>query len=204
VGHHRERQAIRRSPDTCGKTGTDTNGLVLWVVIMQLLVMAFAFWVGRIRGWSLATFGSRLSWKETGAGVLLFIGTTLAILFCVVLTNVIAPGARNPMPQGVTVSGLTLPFLLLMSLINPVYEEVMGTGYFIHSLQRFGMFPAVMASALFRTFLHSYKGLDAIVIILPMGLVLGFVYWTWRQLWPLVVAHVIFDLWSLFALIPAA
>jgi membrane protease YdiL (CAAX protease family) len=181
-----------------------TNGLVLWVVIMQLLVMAFAFWVGRIRGWSLATFGSRLSWKGTGAGVLLFIGTTLAILFCVVLTNVIAPGARNPLHQGVTVSGLTLPFLLLLSLINPVYEEVMGTGYFIHSLQRFGMFPAVMASALFRTFLHSYKGLDAIVMILPMGLVLGFVYWRWRQLWPLVVAHVIFDLWSLFALIPAA
>jgi membrane protease YdiL (CAAX protease family) len=181
-----------------------TNSLVLWVVIMQLLVMAFAFWVGRIRGWSLATFGSRLSWKGTGAGVLLFIVTTLVILFCIVLTNVIAPGARNPTHTGVTVSGLTLPFLLLFSLINPVYEEVLGTGYFIHSLQRYGMLPAVLASALFRSFLHSYKGVDAIVMILPMGLVFGFVYWKWRQLWPLVVAHVIFDLWSFFALIRAA
>ena len=181
-----------------------TNGLVFCVVIMQLLAMAFAFWVGRIRGWSLATLGSRLSWKGTGAGVLLFIVTTLAILFCIVLTNIIAPGARNPIHTGVTVSGLTLPFLLLFSLINPVYEEVLGTGYFIHSLQKYGMLPAVLASALFRTFLHSYKGLDAIVMILPMGLVFGFVYWKWRQLWPLVVAHVIFDLWSFFALIRAA
>jgi membrane protease YdiL (CAAX protease family) len=181
-----------------------TNGLVLLVVVMQLLAMAFAFWVGRIRGWSLATFGSRLSWKGTGAGVLLFMITTLAILLCVVLTNVIAPGARNPTQPGVAVSGLTLPFLLLFSLINPLYEEVLGTGYFIHSLQRYGMLPAVLASALFRTFLHSYKGLDAIVMILPMGLVFGFVYWRWRQLWPLVIAHVIFDIWSLFALAHAA
>jgi membrane protease YdiL (CAAX protease family) len=181
-----------------------TNSLVLWVVIMQLLVMAFAFWVGRIRGWSLATLGARLSWKGTGAGVLLFIATTLAILFCIVLTNVIAPGARNPTQTGVTVSGLTLPFLLLLSFVNPIYEEVLGTGYFVFALQRFGMLPAVLASALFRTFLHSYKGLDAIIMVLPMGLVFGFVYWRWRQLWPLVVAHVIFDIWSLFALAHAA
>src|SRR4051812_734762 len=75
-----------------------TNSVVFWVVLMQLLMMAFAFWVGRIRGWSVASFGSRLSWKGTGAGVLLFILTALAILCCIVLTNVIAPGARNPRP----------------------------------------------------------------------------------------------------------
>ena len=168
---------------------------------MQLLALAFALWVGRIRGWSLATLGSRISWKGTAAGVLLFFVTVLTILFCVVLTNIVAPNSRNPAHSGVTVSGLTLPFLLLFSLINPVYEEVLGTGYVVHSLERYGMLPAVLASALFRTFLHSYKGVDAIVMILPMGLVFGFVYWKWRQLWPLVIAHVIFDLWSLFALI---
>jgi membrane protease YdiL (CAAX protease family) len=180
-----------------------TNQIVLGVVIMQLLVLAFAFWIGRIRGWSLATFGSRISWKGTGAGVLLFVITVLAILFCIVLANIIAPGARNPahIVNGVSVSGLTLPFLLLFSLINPVYEEILGTGYFIHSLQRYGMLPAVLGSALFRAFLHSYQGIDAIVIVLPMGLVFGFFYWRWRQLWPLIVAHIGFDLWPLLAFI---
>jgi uncharacterized protein len=197
------KQLVSHLGDTA-KPEQITNDLVVYVMILQLLALAFAFWVGRIRGWSLATLGSRISWKGTGAGVLLFFVTTLTILFCVVLTSIIAPGARNPTHTGVTVSGLTLPFLLLFSLINPVYEEVLGTGYFIHSLQRYGMLPAVLASALFRTFLHSYKGLDAIVMILPMGLVFGLVYWKWRQLWPLVVAHVIFDLWSFFALIGAA
>jgi membrane protease YdiL (CAAX protease family) len=182
------------------------NGRVLSVVIMQLLVMAFAFWVGRIRGWSFATLGSRISWKGTGAGVLLFVVTALAILFCIVLTNVIAPGARVPphVVNGVTVGRLTLPFILLFSLINPIYEEVLGTGYFIHSLQRHGMLPAVVASALFRSFLHSYQGLDAVVIVLPIGLVFGFFYWRWRQLWPLIVAHVVFDIWPLLAFTHAA
>jgi membrane protease YdiL (CAAX protease family) len=178
-----------------------TNGLVLTIVIVQWVMMAFAFWVGRIRGWSLTTLGSRLSWKGTGMGLLLFIVTAVTILCCIVLTNPIAPGARNPprVVNGVTVSGLTLPFLLLFSIVNPVYEEVLGTGYFIHSLQRYGMLPAVLASALFRAFLHSYQGIDAIVIVLPIGLVFGFFYWLSRQLWPLIVAHVIFDLWPLLA-----
>ncbi|HZM02885.1 MAG TPA: CPBP family intramembrane glutamic endopeptidase [Candidatus Saccharimonadales bacterium] len=185
------------------KTEQITNGLVCGVVIMQLLVMIFAFWVGRIRGWSLAMFGSRISWKGTFKGLLLLLVTILAMLFSVALTNVLAPGARNVphVVNGVTVSRLTLPFILLFSLVNPIYEEVLGTGYFIHSLQRCGMLPSVLASACFRAFLHSYQGLDAIVIVLPMGLVFGFCYWRWRQLWPLIVAHIVFDLWPLLAFI---
>jgi membrane protease YdiL (CAAX protease family) len=178
-----------------------TNSLVLWAVVMQWLVMFFAFWIGHIRGWSLATLGARISWKGTGGGVLLFLVTTLVIIICIVLSNILAPGARNPAQPGVTASGLSIPFLVLFSIVNPVYEEVLGTGYFIHALQKYGKWPAILASALFRTFLHSYKGIDAILMVLPMGLVFGLAYWKWRQLWPLVVAHVIIDLWTLFSLI---
>jgi membrane protease YdiL (CAAX protease family) len=167
---------------------------------MQLLVLAFALWIGHIRGWSLASFGARVSWKGTGAGLLLFIVTLLAVIFCIVLTNTFAPGLRNPANLGVKVSGvLTLPFILLMALVNPIYEEVLEAGYFTHALQKFGMVPAVVTSALFVTFLHSFKGIDAFVMVLPWRLVFGFCYWRWRQLWPLVFAHVIIDIQGLLA-----
>lgn len=42
------------------------------------------------------------------------------------------------------------------------------------------------------------QGVDVLVVVFPIGLIFGFVYWKWRQLWPLVVAHVLFDLDALF------
>ena len=72
-------------------------------------------------------------------------------------------------------------------------------GYFTHALRGFGMWPAVLASAGFRTFLHTYQGVTALVIVLPLGVTFALVYWRWGRLWPLVMAHALF---SLVALLP--
>lgn len=65
-------------------------------------------------------------------------------------------------------------------------------------LQRYGLWSAVLASACFRAFLHAYHGITALIIIFPLGLVFGFIYWKWRRLWPLFVAQVLFDLLAYF------
>jgi membrane protease YdiL (CAAX protease family) len=96
------------------------------------------------------------------------------------------------------VSEATLPFIILISAVNPVYEEALWGGYFLHALKRYGMWTAVLPSAFLRTFCHAHLGIRALVSILPMGVIYGLVYWRWRQLWPLVVAHA---LQMLFALI---
>jgi hypothetical protein len=95
-------------------------------------------------------------------------------------------------------SHVSLPMLILTLAINPVFEEMIETGYFVGSLERYGMWGAVLASALFRAILHAHLGVNAIVVVFPIGLIFGFVYWRRRQLWPLVVAHVLFDLYALF------
>src|SRR5262245_44473102 len=51
-----------------------TDGSVLWLVILELAGLAILFRVGRIRGWSFASWGFQPSWLGTGAGVLLFFG----------------------------------------------------------------------------------------------------------------------------------
>src|SRR3974390_1372872 len=49
------------------------------IIIYELLVFALVFlYVGRIRGWSLASLGFQISWKLTGLGVLLFVVVELA------------------------------------------------------------------------------------------------------------------------------
>ena len=124
--------------------------------------------------------------------------TAIALTLLGLSVNVACPGSVRfePLP-----GSLSLTVVLLVSAVNPVFEEAMGVGYFIHALRRFGMWPAVLASAGFRTFLHAYQGPNAVVIVLPLWVAFAAVYWRWGRLWPLVVAHALFSLVAFLPLV---
>jgi hypothetical protein len=168
------------------------NAAVLWTAILELAALGAALWIGSIRGWSLAKFGLRISWRDTGAGVVLFAGVLLASALIEAALRIL-----HLEKAPVRIVGMTLPFALLFSLINPVFEETLESGYFIHALQHFGMWPAILASTLFTCFLHAYLGLQGAAGILLTRVIFGLVYWRWRQLWPLFVAHSLLDLLGL-------
>jgi membrane protease YdiL (CAAX protease family) len=56
------------------------------------------------------------------------------------------------------------------------------------------MWVAINTSVVVRLLYHLYQGPIGIMTIVPMGLLYGYVYSRTRQLWPLVVAHVLVDL----------
>jgi membrane protease YdiL (CAAX protease family) len=145
---------------------TDRGALAL--VILELSGLAITLWIGRIRGWSFRSFGLQPAWRSTGTGVLLCLAIASVRYVSAVLANAISPGAVHLLP---VVSHVSLPLLILTLAINPVFEEMIETGYFLQSLERYGMWRAVLASALFRAFLHAYLGINAIVVILPIGLI---------------------------------
>ena len=166
---------------------TDMNFLMKGC--FELFGLAVMFWIARVRNWPLGEWGFRPSWKLTGAGVLLFLAMALVIIGLVESANLISPGIVHRY----TISFVSWTAVALFSVCNGVFEETLESGYFIQTLQGYGMWPAVLASTIFRTFLHTYLGMGALIIVLPFGLVFGFVYWKWRRLWPLFVAHMIFD-----------
>ncbi len=172
------------------------DGRMLTLVGIELVGLAVASWIGHVRGWSVWSFGLRPTWRGTGAGVVLAAATTIALTLLGLLVNVAYPGSVRfePLP-----GSLSLTVILLVAAVNPVFEEAMGVGYFIYALRRFGMWPAVLVSAGFRTLLHAYQGFNAVVIVLPLGVAFAAVYWRWGRLWPLVVAH---SLFSLIAFLP--
>lgn len=161
----------------------------LIVAGLELFGLAVMFWLARVRGWPLETWGFRPSWKLTGAGVLLFVGMALLIMGVAAIANAIHPGIVHRY----AVSYVSWTAVAIFSVINGVFEETLESGYFIQSLEKYGMWTAVLASACFRTFLHAYHGAAALIVIFPIGLIFGFIYWRWRRLWPLFVAHMIFD-----------
>jgi uncharacterized protein len=170
-----------------------SNGGVVAFPIVELVLLAAVLWIGKIRGWSLVAFGSRMSWRGTGSGILLFVVAEAAMISVTMEAQIIHP-EQSP----ITVGRLAVLPVLLISIINPVFEEVLGTGYFIHSLQRFGMWPAILASAVFRGGYHLQFGVNAALGVFAFGVIFGFAYWRWRQLWPLIVAHLLADLFALF------
>lgn len=183
------REGIRGAPKPYS-----TDKRALTVALYELLGLAVMFWIARARNWPLGAWGFRPSWKLTGASIILFLIVTVAIQAIAAFANSTSPGTVH----SAGVSLLSLPVLVLFAVTNSFFEETLEIGYFVQSLQRYGMWSAVLANALFRTFLHAYHGITAFIIIFPFGLTLGFVYWKWRRLWPLYVAHVLFDLVAFF------
>jgi membrane protease YdiL (CAAX protease family) len=177
---------------------TVNDGQMLTLVGIELVGLALASWIGLARGWSVWSFGLRPTWRGTRAGLVLAATTAIALTLLGLLVNFAYPGSVRfaPLP-----GSLNLAVVLLVSAVNPVFEEAMGVGYFIHALRRFGMWPAVLASAGFRTFLHAYQGFNALVIVLPLGIAFAVVYSRYGRVWPLVVAHAAF---SMVALLPLA
>ncbi len=173
-----------------------TNRLFLSSIILQPIVLAIVLWIGRLRGWSITTFGSRITWKNTIGGILLFV----VVAGAMILVDLLLEYLIGPEKSHVTVNGITLPFIILLSVINPVFEEILEAGYLIHALQRFGMWPAVLASGLLRGILHMYQGFTGAIALFTFGAIFALVYWRWRQLWPLIVAHSLDDFFGLLAL----
>ena len=182
---------LRQAPTwtTAPQTIQIRNSDLLGHAVFELLTLAAVLWIGRIRGWSLKSFGLRPTWKWTAIGILLFFATGFTARFIGMLLENLAPSLYPSVLQAHVVSELGLPVIVLISVVNPVFEEALWGGYFVHTLKRYGMWVAVLASAVLRTFCHAHLGIRALVSILPMGLIYGVVYWRWRQLWPLVVAH---------------
>jgi membrane protease YdiL (CAAX protease family) len=161
-----------------------------------MAILGIVLWIGHLRGWSLTTFGSQISWKNTGAGILLFIVVALAMA---AIDASLAHIIHAQSPQ-ITAKDLTLPFIILLSLVNPVFEEVLEAAYLIHVLKRFGMWPAFLASGLLRGVLHIYQGTLGAIALFTFGIIFALVYCRWRQLWPLIVAHALDDFLGLIML----
>jgi len=166
---------------------------LIFLAVFEVIASAIALWIGHIRGWSLATLGLRSSWKWTGVGLLVFVAFLL-------IQRALGTVIREVLHSTVNfhrVSDASIPIIIMISVVNPIFEETFECGYVFQALQRHGMWLTVLASATFRGFLHTTMGMNGFVFMFAEGLLHGFFYWRWRQLWPLIVAHGLQMLYSL-------
>jgi uncharacterized protein len=170
---------------------------LLGIIIFEVIQLAFLGWFLRIRGWTLEKFGLSFSWRATVAGLALLAFTYLLTLGAQYIAQVIfdydIAGAIARAPK--VDPDLNMQLVFLVSVVNGIFEELFVAGYIITTLTaRRGMWVAINVSVVVRLLYHLYQGPIGVMTIVPMGLLYGYVYSRTRQLWPLIVAHVLVDI----------
>lgn len=175
-----------------------TDGSLLGIVITEIVLGAILLLFLKMRGWKWPDFNLGISWQSTFDGVILLFCTYTLLIFSLTIASFfidlkIMDSVKLHARAGIFVS-------IVLSIVNALYEEVFVAAYIINTLEKYRdpLF-AVLCSATIRMAYHIYQGPPAIIMVLPIGLLYGYVYWRWKQLWPLVVAHALVDIVSLNA-----
>ena len=171
------------------------------VIYSELVCAPFLAAILYAGGWRLRDFPFSISRAATAVGVLAFaMAWTANIVSSAVLAEVFR-SLRGEMdslwsyrPAGRT----SLVAVYLVSIINPVFEEVIVCGYVIPVIaRRFGETTAINVSVLIRASYHLYQGISAMPFHIAYGLMQAYMYVRFRNLWPLIVSHALFDFFAL-------
>jgi uncharacterized protein len=180
--------------DAPSEGGTFGQGHLYGIVILELILLPMVASVLYARGWRLRDFPIGIGKAMTGLGVFLFcsawllniiIGIALQLIFSAGAEGAQAYRPANP-PDFVAV--------YIVSIVNPVFEELIVVGYVLAALaRRFGLTAAVNASVVIRCLYHLYQGVAALPFHLAYGLLQAYCYARVGRLWPLIVSHALLD-----------
>jgi membrane protease YdiL (CAAX protease family) len=180
-------------------TAPITNEQLLGAALYELTILTLLGLFLHVRGWTLERLGLRPSVRESLSGIVLAAVAYLAYAAVWIAAVALWPHLGE-LAAATRLLGndLSVPNVLLISVVNPVFEETFVCGYVIAALrERLGVTAAINVSAGIRVFYHFYQGAAGVLGIVPIALL--FAYWYARsgRLWPLIVAHAILDVTAL-------
>jgi membrane protease YdiL (CAAX protease family) len=173
------------------------NRALISLVITELLQFAFLTWFLRIRGWTIGKIGLRATWRTSAGGVLLAVAMyALFIVLHKAASAALPQIFESAQRQYPTASpALSMELVFVVSVVNGFFEEIFVAGYVITALlQVRSMWLAINVSTVIRLLYHLYQGPLGVLYVIPLGLVLGYVFARTRQLWPLILAHILIDI----------
>jgi membrane protease YdiL (CAAX protease family) len=173
-----------------------TDGHLYTVVGYELVLAAVLVPVLRRRGWDPVAIAGPPAPLDLLRGLGLMLGAYASYAFAWGCFAVLDPATASVIATDRPFTGAAAGPLaiVLLTLINPVFEELLWLGYFVQRLQpRFGWRVAALMSVLLRFSVHTYQGPIAVLGILPLGVLFTWYYVGTRRIWPVVVAHMCLD-----------
>jgi uncharacterized protein len=179
-----------------------TSATAISILVAESIILLTLGWFLRQRGWTLARLGLVPSWRSTLMGIALMPIAYIVYALIFVMLPLLVPAVQTlSQIKSISISGVELWQMMLIALLNPIFEEVFVCGYTIQWLKKYNHIAiAVMISATIRAAYHLYQPIPSAIGIWGIGLVFGSFYARTNRLWAVVVAHAIFDLWGLLGL----
>jgi membrane protease YdiL (CAAX protease family) len=174
--------------------------LVVWELLLAGPVAGILY----LGGWRLRDFSLGISLKTSLIGASICVGYLVAHeVFTFVMMQI--PALLPLIDVSTSYAPAAPPSLMaivLVSTVNPVFEEVFAGAYVIKTLhRRFGLTAAIWVSVAIRAAYHLYQGIPSLPTHVAYGLALGLVYARYGRLWPLILSHALLDAFATALLI---
>jgi membrane protease YdiL (CAAX protease family) len=135
---------------------------------------------------------------DLGAGVILWVASYLLVFVLAVLFQSFGQREVDFLPENLPL-WFRVVQAILMAVTAGVTEETVARGYAQTRLEqlRAPTLVIVLVPTALWGLLHVYQGLGAALSILGLGLMYAWYFHRTRRLWPLILAHTLFDMTQL-------
>ncbi len=175
-----------------------SDAALITTAVIEVFALGIIVLVLRNSSWKPNDFGVRFSIRDIATGALLALAAIVANAISFVVLSMLSASEFS-----ITSSDLSVLGIAAIVLINPFYEEFLVVGYVFAALERMGCTTttAINFSVGLRLLYHLYQGPVGVIAIIPIGLLMAFVYARWRRLWPLVIGHALLDIYGLASIL---
>ena len=186
-----------------------TDRALVNMIVKESAIVGLMLLYLKRRGWTPADFRVRINLRSSLLGLVLPVPATLANMITMVtlfalalllggyagLMDLIAANKPELTPHSVHVAWISI---IVVCVVNAYLEEITCTAYFFCQVAaRWGPFAALLLTDMVRMSFHIYQGPLHMLGIGAVFLVLNGCYWWTRNLWPLVFAHTIVDIFGM-------
>jgi uncharacterized protein len=178
---------------------TLSNAHLLNLLLLEPALAAVALLLLKANG-NLSSYGLTPTWKGAAEGLALAIVTYAICILTYTAVYPFFPAALQPRSNELVAPDLIFGLVIAISIVNPLFEEFFVSGYLITTLKQWRHpWFAINVSVTVRLLYHLYQGPPGTVTIIPIGFVFAQWYDRTGRLWPLVIAHALFDFTGLAA-----
>jgi membrane protease YdiL (CAAX protease family) len=161
-----------------------------WMILVEVILSLAALSYLYVRRFDISSLYQHPSLRGSLGGLALFVADWFVGAIAV------APFGNDQKPQIVEFSytGISLLSTVLFAMVNGAFEEVFLLGVLVRGLRGFGLSVAIGIPLLVRVLYHLYQGPLGAVWVLAFGVTFSLAYLRYQQLWPPVLAHILWDI----------